>query len=126
MWGEEEDLEEGLSGLPVERMIGEEAFLGIGDLITFLGSARDKGESNDDDDEGNGTESWAVGKERKGDGGLFCVEPSLASSCWSCSSLKWNMAFFWEGLRLGKEPRGRNVPGPCSSEKEGSDERVRL
>ena len=126
MWGEEEEnLEEGLSGLPVERMIGEEAFLGIGDLITFLGSARDKGESNDDD-EGNGTESWAVGKERKGVARFFCVEPSLASSCWSCSSLKWNMAFFWEGLRLGKEPRETKTPGPCSSEKEGPHERVRL
>jgi len=126
MWGEEEeDLREGLSGLPLERMIGEEAFLGIGDLITFLGSVGDKGESNEE--EGNGTEPWAVGKERKRGGGLFCVEPSwLASSCWSCSSLKWNMAFFWEGLRLGTEPRETKAPGPCSSEKEGPHERVRL
>ena len=36
IWGilgeEEEDFKEGLRGLPLERIIGEEAFLGIGDL----------------------------------------------------------------------------------------------
>jgi len=33
MWGEEvEDFKEDLRGLPLERMIGEEAFLGIEDL----------------------------------------------------------------------------------------------
>jgi hypothetical protein len=126
MWGEEEeDFREGLSGLPLERMIGEEAFLGIGDLMTFRGSVGDRGESKDEED-GNGTESWAGGKERKRVGGLFSAESSLASSSWSCSSLKWNMAFFWEGLRLGTEPRETKAPGPCSSEKEGPHERVRL
>jgi hypothetical protein len=100
MWGEEEeDFKEGLSGLPLERIIGEEAFLGIGDLKVgeeFRGSMGDSGESNDEVD-GNGTESWAGGRERKREGGLFCerwVGSSLASSCWSCSSLKWNMGLF--------------------------------
>jgi hypothetical protein len=126
MWGEEEeDFKEGLRGLPLERMIGEEAFLGIGDLKTFRGSVGDRGESNDEVD-GNGTESWAGGKERKREGRLFWVESSLASSCWSCSSLKWNMAFFCDGLRLGREPRETKAPGPCSSEKEEPHERVRL
>jgi len=33
MWGEEEeDFKEDLRGLPLERITGEEAFLGIGDL----------------------------------------------------------------------------------------------
>jgi len=118
-------LREGLRGLPLERMIGEEAFLGIGDLMTFLGSVGDKGESNEEVD-GNGTEPWAGGKERKRVGGVFCVESSSLGSSWSCSSLKWNMAFFWEGLRLGTEPRETKAPGPCSSEKEGPHERVRL
>jgi hypothetical protein len=45
-------------------MIGEEAFLGIEDLETFGGSMGDRGESSDEVD-GNGTESWADGKERK-------------------------------------------------------------
>jgi hypothetical protein len=79
-------------------MIGEEAFLGIGDLTGdgIRGPVGERGESNDEVD-GNGTESWAGGKERKREGGVFCgrwVESSLASSSWSCSSLKWNMALF--------------------------------
>jgi hypothetical protein len=107
-------------------MIGEEAFLGIGDLMTFRGSVGDRGDRGESNEDGNGTESWAVGKERKREGRLFCVESSsLASSCWSWSSLKWNMAFFCEGLRLGTEPRETKAPGPCSSEKEGPHERVR-
>jgi hypothetical protein len=97
MWGEEEeDFKEGLSGLPLERMIGEEAFLGSEDLKPggeFWSSVGDRGESNDEED-GNGTESRAGGRERKREGRLFCWESSLASSCWSCSSLKWNMALF--------------------------------
>ena len=96
-------------------MIGEEVFLGTGDLMTFLGSVGERGERGESNDEEDwkGTESWAVGKERKRGGGLFRVESlSLASSCWSCSSLKWNMAFFWEGLRLGTEPRETKAPGP--------------
>lgn len=36
------------------------------------------------------------------------------------------MAFFWVGLRLGREPNETKAPGPCSSEKEGPHERVRL
>ena len=114
----------------MERIIGEEAFLGIGDLNAneeSWDSMGDKGESSDEED-GNGTESWAGGKERKRGGGLFCErwggESSLASS-WSCSSLKWNMGFFWVGLRLGREPRETKAPGPGSSEKEGPHERVR-
>ena len=56
---EEEDFKEDLRGLPLERMIGEEAFLGIGDLTAFgekCGSVGDRGESNEEED-GNGTES---------------------------------------------------------------------
>jgi hypothetical protein len=109
-------------------MIGEEAFLGIEDLKEFRGSVGDRGESNAEED-GNGTESWAGGRERKRGGGLFWErwgKSSLASSSWPCSSLKWNMAFFWGGLRLGREPRETKAPGPGSSEKEGPHERVRL
>ena len=59
--------------MPLERMIGEDAFLGIGDLKAweeFWGSVGDRGESNAEED-GNGTESWAGGRERKREGGLF-------------------------------------------------------
>jgi hypothetical protein len=133
MWGEEaEDFKEDLRRLPLERMIGEEEFLGSGDLTAsggYWGSIGDRGESKDVED-GNGTESWTGGRERKREGWLFCWEywtdPSFTSSCWSCSSLKWNKAFFWVGLRLGREPRETKAPGPGSSEKEGPHERVRL
>jgi hypothetical protein len=84
----------------LERITGEEVFLGIEDLEPsrgLRGSVGDRGESKAEVD-GNGTESWAGGRERKREGRLLCerwVElSSLASSCWSCSSLKWNMAFF--------------------------------
>lgn len=36
------------------------------------------------------------------------------------------MAFFWVGLRLGREPRETKAPGPSSSENVAPDERVRL
>lgn len=72
MWGEEEeDFREDLSGFPLERMIGEEEFLGIGDLAKIGdGSVGDRGESREEED-GNGTESRAGGRERKRDGRLF-------------------------------------------------------
>ena len=74
MWGEEEeDLREDLSGLPLERMIGEEEFLGIGDLpeIRYRGSVGDRGDSREEED-GKGTESRAGEREMERDGKLFC------------------------------------------------------
>jgi hypothetical protein len=71
MWGEEEeDFKEGLRGLPLERMIGEEVFLGIGDLKAngeLWSSVGDRGESKDEVD-GNGTESRTGGRVRKREG----------------------------------------------------------
>jgi hypothetical protein len=61
MWGaEEEDFKEDLRGLPLERMTGEESFLGIGDpgvRVDWGGSMGDRGERGDEEEEGNGTES---------------------------------------------------------------------
>ena len=63
-----------MSGLPLERMIGEDEFLGSGDLAENgdgWGSVGDRGESREEED-GKGTESLAGGRERKRDGRLFC------------------------------------------------------
>ena len=68
MWGEEEeDFKEGLRGLPLERMIGEDVFLDLNASGELWSSVGDRGESNDEVD-GNGTESWAGGRERKREG----------------------------------------------------------
>jgi hypothetical protein len=130
IWGEEEqDFKEDLRGLPLERMTGEEAFLWSGLLTAFGVNCGSVGDREDEEDDGNGTESCVGGRERKREGWLFCwkywTESSFTSG-WSCSSLKWNKAFFWVGLRLGRLPRETKAPGPGSSEKEEPHERVRL